>query len=154
MAGQKGASGGARFGSGRKPKGTVEVALTGHRGKVLSGPGSGEAPIVAAIDPFDPPVDLPAENRLVWQQLAPHAFQARTLTRATERAFLLLCRNVVLEELLAKIGAGGPNHRGIIARVEAGYSAFMLRPFGKPIFEAEPQAPANPLDEFLHRSRA
>jgi hypothetical protein len=36
--------------------------------------------------------------------------------------------------------------------VDAELAAFCLRPFGKPIYEAAPEAkPANPLEKFLKR---
>lgn len=150
--------GGARLGSGRKPIAAWERDITGnpgHRGRMLPGPGGGEAVVVAPLAVFGPSEDLASEERAVWQQLAPHAFKARTLTRATELAFQLLCRNIVLERLYASSVAdkGGANHRGLIQRVDAELAAFSLRPFGKPIFEAEPVT-AHPLDRFLNRQKA
>lgn len=148
--------GGARLGSGRKPKTALERELTGNpgrRGRVLPGPGAGDLPVTAVIERFDPPVDLPSEERLVWDVLAPHAFDNRTLTRATEMSFRLLCRNVVIERALALVGAGTANHRGMIQRVDAELLRFCLSPFGKPIYQAEPQKPANPLEKFLNRKR-
>lgn len=149
--------GGARAGSGRKPLTTLERTLTGnpgHRGRVLEGPGLGTVPMVAPLAPVEPPEDLPSAVRAVWDQLAPHAHQARTLTPATAVAFQLLCQNVVLERYTASRDPGGANHRGLIQRVDAELAAFNLRPFGKPIYEADPApASANPLDKFLHRVR-
>ena len=154
MAGVKGQSGGARPGAGRKPKSAVEKAVTGdpgHRGRVLLGPGAGVVPVIGTIDAFDPPVDLSSEERQVWISLAPHAFASRTLTRATEFSFRLLCRNIVIERALALVLAGGANHRGMIQRVDAELAKFCLAPFGKAIYQAEPEKPTNPLEKFLKR---
>jgi len=157
MAGLKGRSGGPRLGSGRKPRSAVELLITGNQhthGRVLAGPGADQAQMIAPIEPFDAPVDLTPEARGIWVALAPHAFQARTLTRATELAFVLLCQTVALERLYGASmqDRGGASHRGLLQRVETGLAAFGLRPFGKPIYEAAPAAPANPLDRFLQKA--
>jgi len=121
---------------------------------VLTHPSGGHVPTVASIDEFDAPNDLTTAERNVWLELAPFAFGNRTLTRATSLAFRLLCRNVVLERALATSveDRGGANHRGLIQRVDAELSAFNLRPFGKAIYQTEPEsAPVNPLEKFLKR---
>lgn len=159
MAGLKGLSGGRRPGSGRKPKSRLERAITGfagHHGPVPSGPVGGAVPMVAGIERFDPPEDLPWPVRQVWLDLAPHAFANRTLTRGTAVSFGLLCRNIVLERDLAENveQRGGANHRGIIQRVDAELLRFNLSPCGKALFEEAAPTPAtNPLDKFLHRIR-
>jgi hypothetical protein len=110
-------------------------------------------PVVAPIVGVAAPDNLTSAERAVWDALAPHALLLRTLTPATALGFRMLCRNVVIEAALAT-GAdkGGPNHRGILQRVDAELAAFCLRPFGKPIYEAAPEAkPANPLEKFLKR---
>lgn len=148
--------GGARIGAGRKPKTALEHELTGnpgHRARVLEHPASGQVSVTAPCERFDPPVDMPSEERLVWDVLAPHAFDNRTLTRATEMSFRLLCRNMVIERALALVGAGTANHRGMIQRVDAELLRFCLSPFGKPIYQVEPQQSANPLEKFLNRKR-
>jgi hypothetical protein len=108
---------------------------------------------VPAIAGVDPPDDLTSEERLTWLTLAPHALAARTLTPATAVAFRMLCRNVVLEQILATGGErGGANHRGILQRVDAELARFCLAPFGKAIYEVEAEAtPVNPLAKFLTR---
>jgi hypothetical protein len=75
------------------------------------------------------------------------------LTPATALGFRVLCRNVVLEQVLATgEDRGGPNHRGILQRVDAELARFCLAPFGKAIYEAEPVVvPVNPLAKFLTR---
>lgn len=137
-------SGGTRLGSGRKPKDEAQKALEGtappgerKRGRTLP-----------PIDEFDAPNDLTTDERNVWLRLAPGAFYARTLTRATEYAFVLLCRNVLLEQQLRAnvVDAGSANHRGLIQRVEAGLTAFGLRALGKPMVDDTPAE--DPLDEF------
>jgi len=112
-------SGGRRAGSGQKP-----------RAVVLSHP--------SAVEIFDPPKMLRGKVLGVWHTLAPLAFDARTLTRATELAFVILCRNVVLEQRLAsKVAtAGRSNHRGMIQRVDAELAKFCLAPFGKALSAA------------------
>jgi hypothetical protein len=86
----------------------------------------------------------------VWHELAPQAFEARTLTPATTAAFVMLCRGVVIERALSAspASAAGPNHRGMMHRVATWMKDFSLAPFGKPMFTAEAAAPANPLDRF------
>lgn len=157
MAGVKGQSGGARPGAGRKPRSRLERAVApGHHGRVLRHPsGMDQVPVVAEIEEFDAPDDLTLEERHVWVELAPHAFQNRTLTKATSLSFRLLCRNVVLERALADNVElrGGANHRGLIQRVDAELLRFSLSPCGKAIYEAEPMKPVNPLEKFIQRKR-
>lgn len=142
-------SGGLRPGAGRKKKSNLEHAVTGSiRGRLLAHPSS--VPTVAPIDEFDAPDDLSPDERNVWLELAPFAFANRTLTRATSLSFRLLCRNVVLERALASSeDRGGANHRGIIQRVDAELLRFNLSPCGKAMYEADPAAPANPLERFI-----
>lgn len=148
--------GGRRAGSGRKPKTALEKALggnAGHRARVLPGPGAGQVPVTAPIAPVAVPAVVTMDADQVWAELSPFALAARTLTPATALAFRVLCRNVALEQMLAAgPEKGGANHRGMIQRIDAELGAFNLRPFGKPIYEAEVEAkPANPLAEFLKR---
>lgn len=158
MSGAKGQSGGRRPGAGRKPKTALEQAITGdpgHRGRVLTHPSAGQVLVVAAIDEtFEAPDDLTLEEREIWTELAPHAFAARTLTKATALSFRLLCRNVALERWLSAsfLSRGGSDHRGLIQRVDAELLRFNLSPCGKAIYAAEPvAAPASPLERFLKR---
>ena len=158
MSGVKGASGGRRPGAGRKPKSGLERAVTGnpgHRGRVLAYPASSEMPVVAAIEVFDAPVDLTPEERGIWDELAPEAFASRTLTKATRLSFRLLCRNLVLERGLATDPKEvcGPNHRGMLQRVDAELLRFNLAPCGKALYAADSERPPNPLEKFLCRPR-
>jgi hypothetical protein len=86
----------------------------------------------------------------IWHELAPHAFAARTLTPATTAAFVMLCRGVVAERALSAspATASGPNHRGMMQRIATWMKDFNVAPFGKPMYEAEPAGPINPLDRF------
>lgn len=133
-------SGGRRVGSGQKGKrrGGVVVRHPSSTPATASTSSSGG-------DTFDPPAYLRGQARAVWHELAPLAFEARTLTRTTEAAFVILCRNVALERKMArrKYGAGNANHRGIIQRVDAELAHFCLAPFGKPLAEEQPAAPVS-----------
>ncbi len=102
------------------------------------------------VEEFDAPNDLTTEERLVWLELAPGAFKARTLTRGTAFAFKLLCRNVLLEARLRLDveKCGGADHRGVLQRVENGLTAYGIRAMGKPIIGDEPPSNADPFDEF------
>ncbi len=144
-------SGGERTGSGRKPQSDLERAVTGnagHRSNVLQHP---SATAVAPIETFDPPKSLRGKPRQVWDELAPSAFEARTLTRATEVSFVMLCRNVTLLRTMdaARRGRGNANHRGMMQRVDAELTKFCLSPFGKPMYGAEPVQAVDPLERFL-----
>ena len=131
-------SGGRRVGAGQK----------GRRRNVIRHPSAPPAaPPAPPIDgdTFDPPASLRGRAKVVWGQLAPLAFELRTLTRATEVSFVILCRNVALEHKMATrtYGVGNANHRGIIQRVDAELAHFCLAPFGKPLAEKEPAAPVS-----------
>ncbi len=70
----------------------------------------------------------------MWERQAPHAFAARTLTRASALAFTRYCQIVVLEQAEAKSsGRGGSNHRGLLKQINAYELQFMLVPCGKPL---------------------
>lgn len=145
-------SGGRRPHAGRPRKSNLELSVTNPRARVLTHPNSAEPP---AVDEFDAPDDLSPEERNVWLELAPFAFANRTLTRATSLAFRMLCRNIVLERSLGQSAdRGGPNHRGLIQRVDAELLRFNLSPCGKAIAEAEPEKVANKLDRFTKKARA
>lgn len=154
------ARGGRRAGSGRKPKPDWERELdgnAGHRPKVVTHP---SIPVPAEPEPvpveeFDAPNDLTMDERHVWLELAPHAFAARTLTKATALAFRMLCRNVVLERDMraSVLDKGRAAHQGMIAKLDAELLRFSLNPCGKPMFQAKPQSkPANPLEKYLRKA--
>lgn len=143
--------GGGRPGAGRKPKSSVLRAFDGGAGKRAPASSLPSAVAPVAVDEFDAPDCLTTEQRLVWLELAPHAFASRTLTKGTMAAFVMLCRNVVTERALAAGAlAGTSDHRGMIQRVDAELMAFSLRPCGKALYEAPgAEAKKNPLDRFL-----
>jgi hypothetical protein len=102
---------------------------------------------VPVVDEFDAPNDLTTEERLVWLELAPHAFANGTLLRSTSLAFRRLCRHIVLERRYANsvTDAGGANHRGLIQRVDTALLGFNLAPSGRrPATEAQK---ADPLED-------
>src|SRR3954469_15927781 len=89
---------------------------------------------------------LGLEAVAVWHELAPHAFEARTLTPATAAAFCMLCRAVARERATELADA---DHRGLMARVATWMKDFGIAPLGKPMYAAQPQTTVvNPLDRF------
>lgn len=102
---------------------------------------------------FDPPKTLRGKPRAVWDELAPFAFEARTLTPASASMFAMVCRGVVKERALSasKKHAGGSNHRGLMQRVSSWLKDFGLAPIGKPMSVAQPETAANPLDRYTKK---
>ncbi len=91
------------------------------------------------------------EALAVWAELAPEAFEARTLTRATTAAFVMLCRAMAIERATDVPDA---DHRGLMQRVATWLKDFGLAPLGKPLYAAEPAATVNPLDRFTKKAGA
>ena len=87
----------------------------------------------------------------VWHELAPQAFEARTLTPATASAFAMLCRAVVVERATEIPNA---DHRGLMARIGTWLKDFGLAPLGKPMYAAEVETKVNPLDRFTKKAGA
>jgi hypothetical protein len=123
--------------------------------KQAQGPGDPN-PQIAELEARVDDLQASTSALAVWHELAPHAFEARTLTPATSAAFLMLCRGVVKERELSASAyrAGGPDHRGMMQRVATWMKDFSVAPFGKPMYAAEAAAPANPLDRFTNPTRA
>ena len=150
-------SGGRRSRAGRPPKSIeghfVAGTARGDVARILAHPRASMGEPAGPPEIFDPPAMLSADERALWLALAPQAFRAGTLTRATELAFVLLCRNIVLERDYGKsvTDRGTANHRGMIQRVEGGLDAFRLRPQGRPMPSAQVAKPASKLDRFLNR---
>lgn len=120
--------GGRRPGSGRKPKPKTASVIPHPSSPIPT------TNILPPVEEFDAPNSLTMEERQVWMQQAPHAFSARTLTRATAMAFERYCRIVVMEKNEAKSSAaGGANHRGLLKQINAYELQFLLIPCGKPI---------------------
>jgi hypothetical protein len=127
------------------------TAVTADLAFLKQAPGPGEPnPQIAALEERLEALQAQADALAVWHELAPHAFAARTLTPATGAAFLMLCRGVVKERELSASSTrcGGSDHRGMMARVATWMKDFSVAPLGKPLYAAEPAAPANPLDRF------
>ena len=144
-------SGGRRTGAGRKPK------LAAVPAPVKPPSTNSDAGGAEPFEEFDAPDDLTREERAVWLKLAPHAFQRRTLTRATAYQFELLCRNIVLERRQASDPeqVGGANHRGLIQRVDAELLRFDLAPNGKPHGQVgAPEKPKTNLEKLKERRAA
>lgn len=152
-------SGGKRVGSGRKRKTAAERLIDGNagrRGRVLAHPSAAAVPSapLPAVDETDAPDELAPEERNIWLKLAPYALANKSLTPSTSTAFVMLCKNIALERRFAVsvMDAGGPNHRGMIQRVQADLAAFNLRPFGK-ASSGEEAPKRSKLEEFLLAGR-
>src|SRR5262245_3948050 len=134
MAGQKGRSGGARVGAGRKPRTRDADWLAGHPGKrglkVVERP---EAMLSVPEQAVKCPKDLSGAAEEVWYELAPFALEQHTLTPTTAMAFADLCEFIVLERRFrgSPLGVCSPDHRGMMQRVETGRARFRLIPDGK-----------------------
>lgn len=139
MAGVKGRSGGARQGAGRKRRDPTAAWLVGGapgKPKPPRPPKAGKA----CRDEVACPEFLGSEEKAIWRELAPLALEQKTLTVATAMAFGDLCRAIVFERLLAKapLTAAGPDHRGMIAIVQAGRARFRLTADGKAVVDETP----------------
>jgi len=147
--------GGARIGSGRKPKPTREF-------NVIDGGASFDS---AGLDL--PPDDLTAEEQRFWRQYAPLALERRTLVPATVPGFRLLCRTeATLTRMAADLlrdgdtvmkvtidGSGqehqevknhpkATRHDRLIKVLDGLLKSFCLTPFGKPLTVAPPKTKA------------
>jgi hypothetical protein len=165
--------GGARVGSGPKPKDVVRKWLGGDAGK--RGKASAARPPAVPLPLLPAPKGLCEAQVAVWNELAPHACAARTLTERTAPAFALLCKQVVLEQLMYRdIMADGltgdkvtlqmdeqggglqsvekkahallSQHRQMMQRVEGGFLRFRLSAAGKE--EVPVEASQDEWDEF------
>lgn len=139
MAGVKGMKGcgGPRVGAGRKPRAPMAAWLMGDRRQKPVA----RAPVAAGTVAC--PVDIEQETARIWAELAPLATAAGTLEPRTAMAFADLCAYIVIERRMRADPAscGGGDHRGMIARIEAGRVRFRLIADGK-------AAEAPPVDEW------
>lgn len=153
---QSGGWGGRRVGAGRKPR-TLRVVApyepAAPKPPTTNPDAGGGVPVVAD---FNAPDDLSPSERGVWLKLAPHALSRQTLTKATALGFEMLCRNIVLERILAMDmdARGGPNHRGLIASIDRELLRFDLSPNGRPHGDAESQQPKKSKLQELQDRRA
>jgi hypothetical protein len=169
-------SGGARTGTGPKPKGAALLSL--HASRFDRVPH--DVPLPAAVEPVavEMPADMPEDQQAVWTSLAPFALEQRTLIPATAGSFRDLCAAIVVRDrILAKIdedgwtflkisvdGAGVEHqelkrhpltseYRGWEQRVEAGRARFKLAPMGKSIApEPKPQE-LSPLEKLQQQAK-
>jgi len=147
--------GGARLGAGRKPKSAVQNAVDGTKSYAQQPNYFQAGAKLPEVEEFDAPNELTTDERNVWMKLAPGAFKARTLSQVTEYAFVLLCKNIVLEQgLRASVEkCGGPDHRGILQKVEGGLTAFSLRAMGKPLILDEKEKPKSALERLQAQTK-
>ena len=145
--------GGARVGSGPKPKNPL---------KFVSG---GKAVEVTSV----PPDDLPSDQAEFWKRNASRAIEAGTLTDQTAESWRLLCeldarRHKIAAQLdrdgetylKAWVDSAGQEHqelkkhplsseyRGLAQRCEALLGRFGLAPFGKPVAMKPKKVLSNP----------
>jgi hypothetical protein len=152
-------SGGMRVGAGRPAKPQADKVLAGTARPPAGRPPEPPEPPIAVVPP---PADLTEAQRLLWDQLAPFALEARTLTAATVLAFCDLLEAIVVKRTMqARIDKEGQvltmvsgkkahpllgHHRGMMQRVEVGLARFKLAPIGKELTEGP--APVDPFSEF------
>lgn len=92
------------------------------------------------------------DERAVWLKQAPHAFSARTLTKATALAFERYCKTVVLERNESRSsGVGGPNHRGLLKQIREYEKDFLLTASGRPLVEPAAVPKQDDDDAFFNR---
>jgi hypothetical protein len=146
--------GGARVGSGRKPKTAAAHIFAGTaRGSHKE---AAKAPALPAEFVHEP-ASLSREGAEVWRGLAPYAMAARTLTAATAEDMRELCEMVVeMRAVLVERRKEGwsdqgmrlaKEYRGLVQRVEAKMRGFRLSPVGKEMAEAAPKV-VDPWAEF------
>ncbi|HVL67189.1 MAG TPA: hypothetical protein VM364_07990 [Vicinamibacterales bacterium] len=173
-------SGGRRAGAGRKKKAEHLRLIdggAGRRGRRSTGDqaiGAEDAP-AADAPVLEPPDTLLAEERAVWDEWAPLALAARTLTSTTLPNFVTLCeleadrrdlRGRYLRAKVKKTGEPLPlvfmepdeelafrrEHRTLAKDIHSRCKDFAIAPFGKEIDAgAGAAAAADPLDAFTRR---
>ena len=154
MAGTKGHSGGARVGGGRPKKSQAERWLEGTA-KAPQAAGKPAQVVASALMPA--PISLNLAEAAVWNELAPFALAARTLTPGTAGDFLVLCRlEVEMADVLTERRVEGwsskglalaKEYRGLVQRSEAKRRAYSLGAMGRPIVEAAAEV-VDPFAEF------
>lgn len=155
--------GGARIGSGPKPRRFAPAVIAGGRADDMSP---------------TPPDDLPEDQRAFWRVYAPAAIEAHTLTPQTVGAFRLLCEldaeKQATKAVIDRDGrtyekawtdSSGQEHvelkahplttayRQLAQRVETLMGRFGLAPFGKPVAatKREQKAKTNPWAAIVKR---
>lgn len=156
-------SGGWRWNAGRKPNSSSDNSKKVSRGTLPAPPvaasnvvsmptAEDRATAESAAGGLKPPADFSERELWAWNLLSPFAIENGTLTTSSLFAFTLLCRNVALERKLAESFSrvGGPDHRGLLQRLDCQLLAFGLRPQGgAEMPDAEPkEQPEHPLAKF------
>lgn len=151
--------GGARVGSGRKPKSAAERRLAGKsHHKVLQHPSApalaSTSPAPAAADASQdlvntpPPARFGPEECAIWNEYLPQIKEAGTLKKIYLGRFEMLCEDIVAERWHRKIGPHSPDHSRAEKAVDAGFGFFALRPFGKAVVSDQDAKPVvDPLKE-------
>jgi hypothetical protein len=167
--------GGSRPGAGRKPKPTHLRAIDGgadRRPRASAGDAMpstvDDAPVIAA------PQDLSPAELVVWNELAPHASAAKTLTPATLASFVHLVqaenerrelraryslrRSIATGEILPLLLMDSDQElavrrevRQLQKDIKAAMKDFCIAPFGKEIATAAAEPEADPLDDFARK---
>ena len=140
--------GGARVGSGPKPK------PKGPKPGLVAFPGG--LPVDKAL--LEPPEGLPAVQVEFWRKWAPLALEKRTLTTETVPAFTMLCElEVRRRAIVAEFDREGaePTPMGLrlylqaAKQVEGLMGRFCLAPFGKPVVSEKPKQVVNPFAQVI-----
>lgn len=151
--------GGKRPGAGRPRKSEEQHEIDGTKPQVVvpfvvKQEASTTVAPAADNETVEPPAHLAPEVIEVWNELAPLALEARTLTKTTAYAFSLLCQNVHTERKTYVWNRGRADHRGLIQRIESELLAFGLRPQGEALSQPDQEeTPPNPLARFGFRPR-
>lgn len=140
-----------------------------------------QIPSDAPLPVVEPPGRITAEERQVWDELAPHALRERTLVPATGQRFARLCTQIVLErKMLAQIDADGLTETkvslqmddkggglqtvekkahtllskliSIGQRIDAGMTAFRIAPTGRAIATTVQEKPKSALEQLQARN--
>ena len=131
--------GGARIGSGRKPKrrNALRLVATADPSTPQSSavPAAPTAPVDASL--ANPPGELPADQGVFWRDYAPKALERGTLIESALPGFRLLCelaaKKATAEQKAAGFGVSEMRlYLELAKRVEASLARFELTGFGKP----------------------
>lgn len=170
-------SGGRRIGSGRKKKPTHLRGIDGGAGRRGPAGDRDVDPVDVASALMDAPASLGPGECVIWQEWAPLAHAAGTLTPSTLGNFVQLCQAEVDRRELRdrytiwRDAEGTPlallvmdakeelsvrrEHRTLSKDIHARMKDFLIAPFGKELVQADPGAGAiDPLDAFTRKVRA
>lgn len=174
-------SGGARIGTGPKPKNAALALVHRSRDNGTRSETGAEA-VLSASGTVERPVDLPTAQGAIWDRLAPLALQNGTLTPESVPGFTHLCECLWAKAvLLAKIEAsdwqvdkvtlqldekgGGLQQvekkasdlitkwQAMLVRVENGLARFRLTADGKDRGGAQPAKPVSALERLQAQAK-